>query len=237
MSSLDFQRIVAPNPGPMTLEGTNTYVVGRDPAIVIDPGPADEGHIAAVRAAAEARGGLGAVLLTHAHGDHSDGVALLSPEPVRLADGEAKGPLRALATPGHAADHLCFVAGREAFVGDLIAGWGSSIVPPREGGGSLSDYMASLRKLQALGLQSMHPGHGPEIEDPAAKIAEYLAHRQQREDKLVAALEAGVRDRDRLLDAGWEDVGQDLRGMAALAMQAHLEKLSEEGRLPADMQG
>jgi glyoxylase-like metal-dependent hydrolase (beta-lactamase superfamily II) len=236
--SLDLERITAPNPGVLTLEGTNTYIVSRPDgggAIVIDPGPADEGHIARVRAAAEARGGVGAVLLTHHHGDHSDGVALLGVEPSALGDGESEGPLTAIATPGHAVDHLCFVAGGEAFVGDLIAGVGSSIVPPREYGGSLHDYMDSLRQLESLDLELMHPGHGPDITDPPAKIGEYLGHRQEREDKLLAALEAGERDREKLLDAAWEDVAPELRPMAEVAMRAHLEKLEDEDRLPADM--
>jgi glyoxylase-like metal-dependent hydrolase (beta-lactamase superfamily II) len=232
---IDFERILAPNPGPMTLEGTNTYVVGNDPAYVIDPGPADAGHIEAVRTAAEARGGIGAVLLTHGHGDHADGAELLGVEATTLADGESEGPLTAVATPGHAADHLIFVAEDEGFVGDLIAGMGSTIVPPRENGGSLADYMASLRKVAALDLQVLHPGHGPDISDPAAKIADYIAHRQEREDKLVAALEAGERSRTALLDRVWDDVPAQLRGAAGVAMQAHLEKLEDEGRLPEDL--
>jgi glyoxylase-like metal-dependent hydrolase (beta-lactamase superfamily II) len=231
----DFELILAPNPGPMTLEGTNTYVVGRDPAYVIDPGPADEGHIEAVRTAAEARGGIGAVLLTHGHGDHADGAELLGVEATTLADGESEGPLTAVATPGHAADHLIFVAEDEGFVGDLIAGMGSTIVPPRENGGSLAAYMASLRKVAALDLQVLHPGHGPDISDPAAKIADYIAHRQEREDKLVAALEAGERSRTALLDRVWDDVPAQLRGAAGVAMQAHLEKLEDEGRLPENL--
>jgi glyoxylase-like metal-dependent hydrolase (beta-lactamase superfamily II) len=232
---IDFQRILAPNPGPMTLEGTNTYVVGRDPAYVIDPGPADAGHIETVRAAAEARGGIAAVLLTHGHGDHADGAEMLGVEPTRLADGESEGPLTALATPGHAADHLIFIAEDEGFVGDLIAGMGSTIVPPRENDGSLADYMASLRRVAELDLRVLHPGHGPDIEDPAAKIAEYIAHRQEREDKLVAALETGERSRAALLDRVWDDVPAQLRGAARVAMQAHLEKLEDEGRLPGDL--
>jgi glyoxylase-like metal-dependent hydrolase (beta-lactamase superfamily II) len=232
---LDLERILAPNPGPMTLEGTNTYVVGRDPANVIDPGPADPGHIEAVRAAAEARGGIGAVLLTHAHGDHADGVEMLGVEPLRLAGGESVGPLKALATPGHASDHLVFVVEDEGFAGDLIAGTGSTIVPPRENGGSLADYMASLRRVAELDLRVLHPGHGPDIEDPAAKIAEYIAHREQREDRLVTALESGERSRTALLDQVWDDVPAQLRGAAGVAMQAHLEKLEDEGRLPADL--
>jgi glyoxylase-like metal-dependent hydrolase (beta-lactamase superfamily II) len=232
---IDFERILAPNPGPMTLEGTNTYVVGNDPAYVIDPGPADAGHIEAVRAAAAARGGIGAVLLTHGHGDHADGAELLGVEATTLADGESEGPLTAVATPGHAADHLIFVAEDESFVGDLIAGIGSTIVPPRENGGSLADYMASLRKVAALDLQVLHPGHGPDISDPAAKIADYIAHRQEREDKLIAALEAGERSRTALLNRVWDDVPAQLRGAAGVAMQAHLEKLEDEGRLPEDL--
>ncbi len=232
---LELERIVAPNPGPMTLEGTNTYVVGRDPAYVIDPGPADAGHVEAVRAAADARGGIGAVLLTHGHGDHSDGIELLGIEPTRLGDGQSAGPLRALATPGHAVDHHVFIAGDEGFVGDLIAGMGSTIVPPRSDGGSLADYMASLQAIDALGLRVLHPGHGPDITDPDAKVAEYLAHRREREDRLVAALEAGERSRSAILDRVWDDVPAPLRGAAAVAMQAHLEKLEEEGRLPPDL--
>ena len=229
---IDAERILAPNPGPMTLEGTNTWIADRDPAYVIDPGPADKGHVETVRAAAEARGGIGAVLLTHSHGDHADAVELLGIEPTRLTSGDSAGPLTALATPGHAADHVAFIAAEVAFTGDLVAGMGSTIVPPRENGGSLSDYMDSLRKLQALELKLLHPGHGPDITDPAAKIAEYLAHRQEREDRLVAALERGERSRAAILDEVWDDVPAQLRGAAAVAMQAHLEKLEDEDRLP-----
>src|SRR5439155_1079877 len=116
--ALDVERLTAPNPGPMTLEGTNTYVVGRDPAVVIDPGPDDAGHIEAVRKAADARGGIGAVLLTHGHGDHSDGVQALGVEPAPVSDGETVAGLEALATPGHAEDHFCFLLGKACFTGD-----------------------------------------------------------------------------------------------------------------------
>jgi len=232
---MEVERIVAPNPGPMTLEGTNSYVVGRDPAIVIDPGPDDPGHIAAVQVAAEARGGIGAVLLTHGHSDHTAGVPALGVEPTTLADGESEGPLTALATPGHAADHLCFIAGKTCFCGDLILGWGSAIVPPREHGGSLVDYLASLEKLAALDLELLYPGHGPEIDDPCTKINEYVAHRLDRERKLVEALDSGERSRAKLLDTAWDDVPAELRGAAAVAMQAHFEKLEDEGRLPSQL--
>lgn len=233
--SIDVQRLTAGNPSPMTLEGTNTYVVGRDPAVVIDPGPDEPEHIEAVRRAAEERGGIGTVLVTHDHGDHTDGVEHLGVEPAHPADGETIAGLTAIATPGHAVEHLCFVAGDACFTGDLILGEGSTIVGPRDMGGSLSDYMASLRRLERFDLAILYPGHGPEIADPQAKIAAYIAHRQEREDRLVAALERGERSRAALLAEVWDDVPENLRGAAGIAMQAHFEKLAEEGRLPADL--
>ncbi len=232
---IDLQCLTAPNPSPMTLEGTNTYVVGQDPAVVIDPGPDDAGHIGAVREAAEARGGIGTVLLTHGHGDHSDGVETLGVEPTTVSDGETVAGLQAIATPGHAADHFCFLLGKACFTGDLILGMGSTIVGPRDTGGSLLDYMRSLERLQALDLEVLYPGHGPEVHDPQAKIAEYIEHRMMRERRLVAALDRGERSRAALLAEVWDDVPRELRGPAAIAMEAHLEKLQDEGRLPADL--
>ncbi len=229
----EIARIVAPNPGPMTLEGTNTYVVLRDPAFVIDPGPDDPGHIEAVADEAERRGGIGGVLLTHSHADHSAGAARLV-APVTWGDGGSDpGPFTVVPTPGHAKDHVCFMLDRACFSGDLILGEGSSYVPPD--GGSLAAYMDSLRRVQAREIDLICPGHGPFVTDPAAKIAEYLAHRLEREQKLVAALDAGERSRANLLDAAWDDVPAELRGAAALVMQAHLEKLDSEGRLPSDL--
>lgn len=222
----------------MTLEGTNTYIVGRPDmrgAIVIDPGPADAGHAEAVKEAAAERGGIGSVLLTHGHGDHAAGVELLGVEPTNLTDGESNGALTAVATPGHAPDHIVFVADKACFCGDLIAGQGSSIVPSAEHGGSLTDYMASLWRLLDLELEVLYPGHGPRIDDPAAKIEEYIEHRRDRDAKLLKALEDGERSRAKLLDAAWDDVPAELRGAAAIAMQAHLEKLELEGRLPDDL--
>ena len=232
---IDVERLTAPNPGPMTLEGTNTYLVGRDPAVVIDPGPNDRGHIETVRAAAEARGGIDIVLLTHVHGDHSDGVDALGVEPARPGDGEMVAGLRAIATPGHAADHLCFLIDGACFTGDLILGMGSTIVGPRETGGSLHDYMRSLERLREFDLEVLYPGHGPEVHDPRAKIDEYVEHRLMRERRLVAALDRGERSRAALLAEVWDDVPDELHGPAAIAMQAHLEKLEDEGRLPSDL--
>jgi glyoxylase-like metal-dependent hydrolase (beta-lactamase superfamily II) len=217
----------------MTLEGTNTYLYGSDPAVVIDPGPADDAHLAAVRAVAEGRGGLGGVLLTHSHGDHAAGAAPLGAEVIELGEGESAHGLTALATPGHSQDHLSFVADRVCFSGDLVLGQGSTIVPPD--GGSLAAYMDSLARLQELGLELICPGHGPWITDPEAKLAEYVEHRAMRERRLLAALERGERSRERLLAEVWDDVPAELRAAAALAMEAHLQKLEAEGGLPGEL--
>jgi glyoxylase-like metal-dependent hydrolase (beta-lactamase superfamily II) len=227
-------QIVAPNPGPMTLEGTNAYLYGTDPCVVIDPGSEDEGHLGAIRAAAAERGGIGLVLLTHSHGDHAAGADRLGVEVVLPGDGEIHGGLRALATPGHAADHVCFLAeGGVCFSGDLVLGLGSTIVPP--GGGSLAAYMNSLALLQAEEIELICPGHGPWVTDPAAKLAEYVEHREMRERRLLAALERGERARAALLAEAWDDIPLELLPMAAMAMEAHLEKLEDEGRLPGEL--
>ncbi len=231
----DVERLTAPNPGPMTLEGTNTYVVGRDPAVVIDPGPDDPGHVEAIREVTAERGGVGTLLLTHDHHDHSGAVAALGIEPARPQDGETVAGLTALATPGHAQEHLCFLLGDACFTGDLILGEGSAIVGPRATGGSLADYMRSLERLRELNLAVLYPGHGPEVRDPRAKVEEYIEHRMMRDRRLVAALDRGERSRSALLAEVWDDVPEQLRGAAAIAMQAHLERLGDEGRLPTDL--
>jgi glyoxylase-like metal-dependent hydrolase (beta-lactamase superfamily II) len=237
---VDIERLTAHNPSPMTLEGTNTYLVGRGPSVVIDPGPDEDAHIEAIRRAADERGGIGTVLLTHDDADHLAGVEPLGIEPTRPSDGEVVAGLTVIATPGHAAEHLCFLLpdgddGFACFCGDLILGEGSTIVGPRRLGGSLADYMRSLERLRRLDLTVLYPGHGPEVDDPTAKIEEYIAHRQEREERLVAALDRGERSREALLDEVWDDVPEVLRPAAALALEAHLEKLDEEGRLPADL--
>ncbi len=225
-------RVVAPNPGPMTLEGTNTYLYGASPCAVIDPGPDDVDHLDAVRAAAEERGGIGLVLLTHSHGDHADGAGRLGVDVVQPGDGEEHLALRAVATPGHAPDHVCLMtADGVCFSGDLVLGAGSTFVPPD--GGSLAAYMDSLRRMQAEPIELICPGHGPWITEPTAKLAEYVEHREMRERRLLAALERGERSRDALLAEAWSDVAPELREAAAMVMQAHLDKLAAEDRLPA----
>jgi glyoxylase-like metal-dependent hydrolase (beta-lactamase superfamily II) len=249
----DVLLVRASNPGPMTLTGTNTYVVGSDPCYVIDPGPDDAAHLAAVRAAARERGGCAGVVLTHSHADHSAGVAALDfpllwgqvsageegswlPSSASVPDPpERVGPLAVVSTPGHAPDHVAYVLDDVCFCGDLILGEGSSIVPPAAFGGSLAGYLASLDLVEGLGVPLLAPGHGPWIEDPSERIAGYREHRLERERRLAAALDSGERSREAILDQVWDDVPAMLRPAAMLAMQAHLEKLEAEGRLPADL--
>jgi glyoxylase-like metal-dependent hydrolase (beta-lactamase superfamily II) len=227
-------KIVAPNPGPMTLEGTNTYLFGADPCVVIDPGDDSASHLGKIRAAAAERGGIGLVLLTHSHGDHTAGADRLETEVVLPEGGDVHYGLRVLATPGHAEDHVCFLSETGVcFSGDLVLGLGSTIIPP--GGNSLAAYLDSLALLQAEEIDLIAPGHGPWITEPEAKLAEYVEHRLMRERRLLAALEAGERSRAELLVIVWNDVPLELLPMAAMAMEAHLEKLEAEGRLPEDL--
>jgi glyoxylase-like metal-dependent hydrolase (beta-lactamase superfamily II) len=230
-------RVRAPNPSAFTLDGTNTYIVER---WVIDPGPNDAQHLEAVLDAAG--GAIDGIVITHAHPDHDEGAEPLADraggvEIVRPEDGDAVGPLTALATPGHAPDHMALLYGKVAFTGDAVAGTGSSFVVP--GGGGLGRYLEALNRLRELDLEALCPGHGPIVNDPQAKLDEYIQHRMERERKLLAALEMGLRDRDDLLDAAWDDVpwhvSPDLRRAASVTLDAHLEKLRAEGRLPADV--
>ena len=230
----------ADNPGPLTLTGTNTWIYGREPAWLIDPGPALPEHLDAISEELDERGGLGAVLLTHDHIDHAEGVAEIvrrfSPVPLAAArgpvselleDGDRIGPFEAIASPGHSPDHLAFVVDGLGFTGDAVLGEGSVFVS-----GQLAEYLGALRVLQALRLSLIAPGHGPVVEDPGAKLEEYISHRLAREQALVSALAAGKRTTDDLLDAAWADAPDALRPAAAITLEAHLQKLAAEGRLP-----
>jgi glyoxylase-like metal-dependent hydrolase (beta-lactamase superfamily II) len=242
LADYDVLRLRADNPGPLTLSGTNTWIVGRDPAYVVDPGPAPAAHIERLVEAVDARGGLGGIVLTHDHADHAEGVDALRerrPAPlaagrgeadVRLVDGTCFGPLRALATPGHAPDHLALICGRVCFSGDAVLGEGSVFIAPDPG--ALAGYLASLRRLRERDLDVLCPGHGPPIWEPKAKLDEYIEHRLERERLLLAALAAGHRTTTELLDAAWADVPAELRPVAAVSLRAHLDKLADEGRLP-----
>jgi len=224
-------RIVAPNPGPMTHEGTNSYLYGSDPCVVIDPGPDDRRHLEAIGEAAGERGGIGLVLLTHSHHDHSEGAERLGAEVLLPSRRVEIAGLRVVPTPGHAPDHVSYVSeDAVCFCGDIVLGEGSSWVAPEDG--ALAAYMDSLRLLLSEELELICPGHGPWVTDPPAKLAEYLEHRESRELRLLAALERGERSRQALLDEVWDDVAPQLRPAAAHVMDAHLRKLEDEGRLP-----
>lgn len=218
-------RVRATNPSPLTLDGTNSYVLG---VWVVDPGPDDDRHLEAVRRAAKE--GIEGVVLTHGHADHAEGAARLGAPVTRPEDGQVVGPFRALATPGHSPDSVSLVVGRACFTGDTVLGRGSVFIAPGEG--SLSAYLGSLRRLRELELDVLCPGHGPYVWEPEAKLDEYISHRLERERRLVEALDSGLRTRDELLDAAWSDAPVALRDFAALSLASHLEKLAEEGRLP-----
>jgi glyoxylase-like metal-dependent hydrolase (beta-lactamase superfamily II) len=218
-------RVRAPNPSPLTLDGTNSYVVG---GWIVDPGPAMPTHLDALRRAAN--DGIEGVVLTHSHPDHAEAAEAFGVPVALPVDGESVGPFVAVGTPGHSADSVCLLFGRTCFTGDTVLGEGSVFIDP--GDGSLSAYLESLRRLRSLDLEVLCPGHGPYVWDPAAKLDEYIAHRLDRERRLVEALESGLRTDDELLDAAWSEVPAPLRPVAALTLQAHLAKLREEGRLP-----
>lgn len=248
LAAYDIALVRADNPSPLTLTGTNTWVVGRDPCWIIDPGPALDEHLSAVSAEAERRGGAGGIAVTHDHFDHAEGteglrVKLGGDVPVaaarlaanvKLVDGDPFGPLRTIATPGHAPDHLTFAFGDALFTGDAVVGTGTAFLFPDPG--ALRDYLRALEHLRALDAQVICPGHGPLVGDPRAKLDEYLAHRLDREAKLVAGIEAGRRSIDELLDAAWDDVPEAMRPVAAVTLATHLDKLADEGRLPGDVE-
>lgn len=246
--TFDVQRVRAENPGPFTLSGTNTWLLGRDPTWVIDPGPALDDHLEAVIAAVVERGGAGGIAITHDHLDHVEAVqelrdrlggppvaaARFAGADVRLADGDRFGPLEVVATRGHAPDHLAFVAGRCCFSGDAVLGEGSVFIAPDPG--AMAAYLSALERLRALPLERLLPGHGRIVATAAAKLAEYVAHRLERERHLLEALAAGRRTESELLDAAWPDVPEALRGAAAVTLAAHLDKLDDEHRLPAGVE-
>jgi glyoxylase-like metal-dependent hydrolase (beta-lactamase superfamily II) len=247
LSEHDIVGIRAANPGPFTLNGTNTWVVGSDPAWLVDPGPALPEHHQAIVLELERRGGLGGIALTHDHHDHADGVAAIRERyrdaplatgrglsDVRLVDGVTFGPLRGVATPGHAPDHFSFVHGRAALTGDAVLGEGSVFIAPDPQ--ALTGYLEGLRKLRQLPLDVLLPGHGPVVVEPHAKLDEYVSHRLDRERRLVAALTLGARTVDELLDAAWTEVPEVLRPAATVTLAAHLDKLADEGRLPDGVQ-
>lgn len=239
------ERVLAPNPGPFTGPGTNTWLVeSGDEVVVIDPGPIHPEHAAAI---VDRLGDstVTAVIVTHTHEDHAPLANPLASELGVPAYGYGPGPefdpdlrleegsvvelgevsLQVIYTPGHSDDHLCFLAGRVLFTGDHIMG-GSSVMVERMG-----PYLRSLERLKSLDLQALHPGHGETIDDPGTVIDWYIAHRMERERQVLAAVEAGAASVGEVVEVVYRDVDRSLHPLAARSVAAHLEKLAEEGKL------
>lgn len=246
--------VLAPNPSPMTLDGTNSWLLiepGASRAILIDPGPDDPVHLDALVAAAEASGArIAVILLTHGHADHSAGARSLHERtgaPVRALDpahrlggaGLAEGDVVALdglelsvvATPGHTHDSLTFLLAADGalLTGDSVLGRGSAVIAHPDG--HLGDYLASLERLthlaQATAARWVLPGHGPANADPAGLLADYLEHRTQRLALVEAAMRSGCTDLDELLDVAYPEVPAILRWAARLSLAAQVEYLTE----------
>jgi glyoxylase-like metal-dependent hydrolase (beta-lactamase superfamily II) len=256
------QSILAPNPSPMTLDGTHTFIVGRERAVVIDPGPDDPSHLDAIVAALGGRAPI-AILLTHGHADHAAGAGLLTARtgaPVRMArgarvalqevvtawieDGEQiatdAGVLHAVHTPGHAPEHVCFLwtdgpaeHDRALMAGDMFMGGGdTTLVAPPEG--NLTDYLASLDRLQTLRPGAIHPAHGPPIADGIGAIRRYRAHRAERIEQVVRALRQGPAAPGELIGRVYgPELHPALRGAAEGSLRAILAHLAHTGRVGA----
>jgi glyoxylase-like metal-dependent hydrolase (beta-lactamase superfamily II) len=236
-------RVLASNPSVYTLEGTNTWVVGDGPMIVIDPGPDDAAHRRDVLAEAIE---VAAVLVTHDHEDHAEGAAAFAERAgaplwawrlngaAHLADGKRfavpGAELTALHTPGHSADHVVFFepdAGA-LFTGDAVVGRGTSFIDPPDG--DLVRYLASLHRMLDVQPRTTYPGHGPVLTDAKAVLRGYLAHREEREAQVVAALQAGDHTVDDVVARIYADHPDDVRPLAARSVTAHLLKLEHDGR-------
>ncbi len=253
--------VLAPNPSPMTLDGTNTWLIaepGATSAIVVDPGPADQGHLARIKATADQAGlAVALIVLTHGHPDHSAGArsfASMTGAPVRAVDpahrlgSEGLPPgsvisqdgceIEVIATPGHTADSVClYVRGDHAVLtGDTVLGRGTTVIAHD---GDLGDYLGSLERLRSLAdstpLRALLPGHGPLLSDPLAALDFYITHRAERLAEIKAALAAGDRTRSQIVARVYAAVDRVLWPAAELSVLAQLGYLADRGELPAGM--
>jgi hydroxyacylglutathione hydrolase len=227
----------------MTGPGTNTYLVGHRQAVIIDPGPADEAHLARIATACQTLElAVQAVIITHYHSDHGGGasqlarrlgVSLLSfGAPLHAGDRIEVDPLTLTVkhTPGHIQAHICLWAAepRLLLAGDLVAGQGTILVIPPDG--DMAAYLESLRAMQALNPAAMLPGHGPVIEDPHALFQEYIDHRLRREQQVLDHVAQGRHTAAAIAARIYADRPEAI-GIGALQIEAHLEKLRKEGRV------
>lgn len=249
------RRITAPNPGPMTGPGTNTYLVGDAEVAVIDTGVATTAHLDAIEAAVS--GPIKKILITHAHPDHANGArelaertgAKIYAHPTRLQgirnkdfaaddylnEGDivqgADYKLRCLHTPGHAADHLCFLRESDGllFAGDHVMESVTVVIAPPDG--DMSDYLDALQRLQKEPITTIAPAHGDLIPASAQVFAQIIEHRMQRESQVLALLGEGMNSIDAIVAHIYKDVPQALHPVAAWQVFAHLLKLRKEGRV------
>lgn len=248
------RRLVAPNPSMMTGPGTNTYLFGVEEIAVLDPGPIIDRHLDAIQRVADAP--IRWVLVTHTHPDHSPAASVLAqetgaeligiPAPVGAHQDESFQPdrvladsdpftgdaftLRAIHTPGHASNHLCFhhEASNWVFTGDHVIDGSTVVINPPDG--NMKQYIESLRRLRNMGCAALAPGHGEVIHDPERAIDWIIEHRLEREASVVAALQANPNVTTReLVPHVYKDVDKKLYGLAERSLLAHLLKLEEDG--------
>jgi glyoxylase-like metal-dependent hydrolase (beta-lactamase superfamily II) len=235
---MNIRSITAPNPGPFTLDGTRTYLI--DDSIVLDPGPAIDSHIEAIR---DAMPSLRTIVITHRHADHAPaavplkratGARIVAPRNVLddvdqiVSGGEVVEGLEVIATPGHTNEHVCYLTSDgDLFTGDTILGSGTTAIFPPDG--NMADYIASLRTLRDRAPKRIFPAHGPTRDDAVALIDEYIAHRLDRERQVLDALAAGMRTIPELRKVIYPDLDERLTRAAEIQLTAHLIKLEKEG--------